>query len=146
MLSAGSAGLDAWTCCSILPVLNSLGCGETLLLSKVIVVHLPPGQAAALETQTILGAAAKVVAALHHVSSVHLGELDHVLEGDVLVCGDDRGARDAVIALIGDLGMRGIDAGALQNAIAIEAMTPVLLHINRRYKSKGAGLRILGVD
>lgn len=134
-----------------------------LLPPKVTVVHLPPRQAAALESQAILAglpegpeaasspaalraSPARVVAALHHVSSVHLADLGHTLEGDVLVCGDDRAAKDAVIQLIADLGMRGIDAGALQNAIAVEALTPVLLHINRHYKIKGAGLRILGVD
>lgn len=117
-----------------------------LMPPKVTVVHLPPGQAAALESQAILGAAARVVAALHHVSSVHLNDLEHALEGDVLVCGDKREDKDTVIALIADLGMRGIDAGPLQNAIAAEALTPVLLAINRRYKSRGAGLRILGVD
>lgn len=113
---------------------------------KVTVVHLPPGRAAALETQAIVGAGARVVAALHHVSSVHLADLSHGLEGDVLVCGDDADAKAVVIALIADLGMRGIDAGPLENAIAVEALTPVLLHINRRYKVRGgASVRIVGI-
>lgn len=112
---------------------------------KVTVVHLPPSRAAALDTQEILGPGARVVAALHHVSSVHLAELDHALEGDVLVAGNDADARATVIALIADLGLRGIDAGPLENAIAIESLTPVLLHINRRYKIRGAGIRILGI-
>lgn len=113
---------------------------------KVTVVHLPPGRAAALETQAIVGAGARVVAALHHVSSVHLADLAHGLEGDVLVCGDDADAKAVVIDLIADLGMRGIDAGALENAIAVEALTPVLLHINRRYKVRGgASVRIVGI-
>lgn len=113
---------------------------------KVTVVHLPPGRAAALETQAIVGAGARVVAALHHVSSVHLADLSHGLEGDVLVCGDDADAKAVVIELIADLGMRGIDAGALENAIAVEALTPVLLHINRRYKVRGgASVRIVGI-
>lgn len=116
---------------------------------RVTVVHLPPGRAAALETQAIVNpegrAGARVVAALHHVSSTHLGDLAHALEGDVLVVGDDADAKAVVIELIADLGMRGIDAGPLENAIAIEALTPVLLHINRRYKIRGAAVRILGV-
>ncbi len=113
---------------------------------RVTVVHLPDGQAAALETQAIVGATTRVVAALHHVSSTHLGDLAHALEGDVLVAGDDADAKAIVIELIADLGMRGIDAGALANAIALEALTPVLLAINRRYKVRGAGLRILGIE
>ena len=43
-------------------------------------------------------------------------------------------------------GMRGVDAGPLANAIAVEALTPVLLYINKAYKVKGAGIRITGID
>ena len=116
-----------------------------LVPPRVTVVHLPAGRAAALEAQAILGPGVRVVAALHHVSSAHLADLAHPLAGDVLVCGDDPGAKAAVIELVGELGVRGLDAGVLENAIAIEALTPVLLHINRTYKARGAGLRILGL-
>lgn len=109
-------------------------------------VHLPDCQSAALETQAILGNTATVVAALHHVSSAHLAEPDRVIDCDVLVCSNDRQMRGVVIGLIGDLGMRGLDAGVLRNSIALESLTPVLLHLNKRYKSPGAGLRITGVD
>ena len=43
------------------------------------------------------------------------------------------------------LGLRGVDAGVLKNSIALESLTPVLLHINRRYKSVGSGIRITGI-
>ena len=43
------------------------------------------------------------------------------------------------------LGLRGVDAGVLKNAVALESLTPVLLHINRRYKSVGSGIRITGI-
>ena len=108
-------------------------------------VTLPPGQAAALEAQQIVGQGVRVVAGFHHVSAVHLLDLEHALDCDVLVCGDDVAARDVVIALAKDLGTRGIDAGPLQNAIALESLTPVLLHINRRYKVAGAGIRFTGL-
>ena len=112
---------------------------------KVSVVHLPPGRAAALEAQEILGPGAKVIAALHHVSSVHLGDPSHALECDVLVCGDDVAAREQVIALISELGTRAFDAGPLANAVALESLTPVLLHMNKRYKTSGIGVRFTGV-
>jgi NADPH-dependent F420 reductase len=112
---------------------------------RVREVHLPAGQAAALEAQTILGADARVVSALHHVSSVHLGDLDRALEGDVFVCGDDEGARTVVVSLVGELGLRGVDAGPLRNAIALESFTCVLLHINKKYKVEGASLRVVGL-
>lgn len=112
---------------------------------KVTRVHLPGGQAAALEAQALLGADVRVVAALHHISSVHLADVEHAIDSDVLVCADDAGARDTAISLIGDLGVRALDAGPLQNAIALESLTPVLLYMNRRYKGRGCGLRITGI-
>lgn len=112
---------------------------------KVSRVQLPEGQAAALESQAILGPEVRVVAALHHISSEHLGDVDHAIDCDVLTCADDPAARKAVIALLGDLGLRGIDAGPLCNAIALESLTPVLIHINKTYKAKGTGIRITGL-
>lgn len=112
---------------------------------KVRSVNLPEGNAAALEARGYLGDDARLVAGLHHISSEHLGDPDHTFDCDVLVCGDDKEARAEVITLIGDLGLRGIDAGVLKNAVALESLTPVLLHINRRYKSVGSGIRITGI-
>jgi NADPH-dependent F420 reductase len=108
-------------------------------------VHLPPTQAAALETQALLGEGTKVVGALHHISSEHLADPEHVIDCDVLVCGDDPAARATVVKLVADLGLRGIEAGPLQNAIALESLTPVLLFINKKYGASGAGLRITGL-
>jgi 8-hydroxy-5-deazaflavin:NADPH oxidoreductase len=112
---------------------------------RVREVHLPAGQAAVLEAQELLGPDVKLVAALHHVSSAHLSELDASIDCDVLVCSDHDRARQITIGLIADLGLRGLDAGPLRNAIALESLTPVLLYLNRRYKSSGAGLRITGL-
>lgn len=112
---------------------------------RVRVVTLPPGQSAALEAQAILGPECKLVATLHHVSSVHLGDPAHAVECDVLTCSDHDDARALVIGLIGDLGLRGLDAGPLRNAIALESLTPVLLHLNKRYKTEGVGVRFTGI-
>ena len=108
-------------------------------------VHLPAGTSAAQEAAQILGAGVKLVAALHHVSSVHLQDHGHDIACDVLVCGDDASGKEATIALIKDLGMRGLDAGPLKNAVALESLTPVLLYMNKRYKSEGTGLHITGI-
>lgn len=112
---------------------------------KVRSVNLPEGQAAALEARALLPEGTRLVAALHHISSEHLSDPSYVFDCDVLVCGDDKEARATVISLISDLGLRGIDAGVLKNAIALESMTPVLLHINRRYGAVGSGIRITGI-
>lgn len=112
---------------------------------KVRQVHLPEGQAAALEAQSILGDGVKVVAGMHHIGSAHLGDVEYLLEGDVLVCGDDKDAVKLALELIGDLGVRALDAGVLKNAVALESLTPVLLHINKKYGAEGAGLHITGL-
>jgi NADPH-dependent F420 reductase len=115
-----------------------------LVPPQVTRVVVPEGGAAALEAQR-LEPGARVVGALHHVSSAHLQDPEHRMTGDVLVCGDDAAAKDVVIALVGDLGMRGLDAGPLANAVALETMTPVLLYLNKKYKRTGVGLHIEGM-
>ncbi len=108
-------------------------------------VTLPDGKAAALECQALLGSETKVVAALHHVSAVHLSDLEHAIDCDVLACSDHPDALAAALPVIADLGTRAFDAGPLVNAVALESLTPVLLHLNRKYKSPGAGIRFTGI-
>jgi NADPH-dependent F420 reductase len=108
-------------------------------------VNLPEGRAAALEAQALLGPDARVVAAMHHVSAVHLSDLEHAIDCDVLACSDHPAALETAINLISDLGVRAFDAGPLVNAVALESLTPVLLHMNRRYKSAGVGVRFTGL-
>lgn len=104
-------------------------------------VHPPAGQSAALEAQAILGPGVSVIAAMHHVSSTHLADPTRVLDVDVLVVADDLKARELGMRLIVDLGLNALDAGPLRNAIALESLTPVLLHLTKRYGSTGAGVR-----
>ena len=113
---------------------------------EIMAVNLPAGGAAALEAQALLGPNVIVVAAFQNVSAVKLRQLDKFVDCDVLVCSDDEGAKAAVIELVAAAGMRGIDAGGLKNAVAAESLTPILLHINRKYRVKGAGIRITGLD
>jgi len=112
----------------------------------VTTVTLPEGRTAAEEAQALLGGGVRVVSAFQNISAVHLKNLGHPIDCDVLVCGDDEAARQDVIALVQAAGMRGIDAGPLANAVVAESLTAVLLGINRRYKVKAAGIRITGLD
>ncbi len=112
---------------------------------KVRTVHLPEGKSAALEAQALLGEGVKVVAAFQNVSAEHLGDPNYVVDCDVLVCGNDAEAKKTVIELVAATGMRGVDAGSLANAVAVESLTPVLLYINKAYSAKGAGIRITGI-
>jgi 8-hydroxy-5-deazaflavin:NADPH oxidoreductase len=87
----------------------------------------------------------RVVGAFHHLPAGPWSDLDHELDADVLVCSDDRQATTEVIGLIDLLpGLRGVDAGGLASALAIEALTAALLEVNRRYKTHTA-IRITGL-
>ena len=113
---------------------------------KVRTVHLPEGKSAALEAQEYLGESVRVVAAFQNVSAEKLVDPDYIVDCDVLICGNDDSAKADVIKLAEAAGMKGIDAGLLANAIAIEALTPVLLYINKKYGVKGSGIRITGLS
>jgi hypothetical protein len=63
----------------------------------------------------------------------------------VLICGDDADACDVVVALAADIGLRGIYAGPICNSAAAEALTSLLIAINRRYKCKDSGIRLTGI-
>ncbi len=87
----------------------------------------------------------RVVGAFHHLPAEPWADLDHPLDADVLVCSDDRAATREVSELVEQLpGLRAVDAGGLASALAIEALTPALLEINRRYKTHAA-VRITGL-
>lgn len=113
---------------------------------EITTVNPPAGGAAALEAQAILGPDVSVAAAFQNVSAVKLKRLDQRVDCDVLVCADAPAAKAAAIELAAAAGMRGVDAGGLKNALAVESLTPVLLHINRTYGVQGAGIRITGLD
>jgi NADPH-dependent F420 reductase len=115
-----------------------------LVPPKVMRVQLPAEDSAAVVAQSVLGPDVKVVSAFHNVAA-HKLATDQEVDCDVLVFGDDKAARDAVIALADAAGTRGLDGGALANSAAAEALTSVLIGINRRYKVDGAGIRITGL-
>lgn len=88
---------------------------------------------------------AKVVVAYNNLPAVALQER-HPVDGDVLVCGRSRAAREAVVELTkGIPGCRGLDAGPLANAIIIEGMTAIIINLNKRYGGEGS-LSISGLQ
>lgn len=115
-----------------------------LVPPKVAVVQLPAGGSAAVAAAGILGDGVRVTSGFHNVgaSKLHAG---NPVDCDVLIFGDDKDAKQAVIPLAEAIGSRGVDGGALANSAAAEAMTSILIGINRRYKVDGAGIRITGM-
>lgn len=116
-----------------------------LVPPKVSVVQLPPEGSAAQIAQTLLGEGVKVVSAFHNVGATKLHAGDRA-DCDVLVFGNDKESRDIVIGLANEVASAGIDGGVLANSAAAEALTSVLIGINRRYKVPGAGIRITGLS
>jgi 8-hydroxy-5-deazaflavin:NADPH oxidoreductase len=112
---------------------------------KVSHVWRPEAGSAAQEAQAQLGETVRVAAAFQNVSAAHLRDLDHVVECDVLICGDKKEDKQMAIDLAAAAGLRGVDAGPLVNASVVEGFTAVLIGINIRHKIKDAGIRITGI-
>jgi NADPH-dependent F420 reductase len=115
-----------------------------LVPPRVARVQLPPEHSAALTAQKRLGTATRVVAAFHNVAAHKLAH-DEPIDCDVLVFGDDPKDREMAVALAVAAGLRGVHGGPLANSVAAEALTSVLININRNYKVDGAGIRITGI-
>jgi hypothetical protein len=116
-----------------------------LVPPKVSTVHIPAAGSAAMEAQAVLGDEVRVVSAFQNVSYEKLMD-DLAQISDVLVCGNDREAKETLIQLIDDAGMKGFDAGALQNSIVSEGITSVLININKKFGVHSAGIKIIGLE
>jgi 8-hydroxy-5-deazaflavin:NADPH oxidoreductase len=116
-----------------------------LVPPKVARVQLPPDDSAAVATQKRLGPGVRVVAGFHNVAAHKLTSGGGAIDCDVLIFGDDPKDREIVVGLARAIGMRGLHAGPLANSTAAEALTSVLIGINRAYKVDGAGIRITGI-
>lgn len=122
------------------------------LEGKILVVATiawPPGPtskpSAAEDAQEALGSTVRVIAAFQTVSAGTLRNTESESE-DVLICGDDAAARETTRALVDATGLRGVIAGALRQARVAEAITGILLKINKHYGAKSTGIRITGIE
>jgi coenzyme F420-0:L-glutamate ligase/coenzyme F420-1:gamma-L-glutamate ligase len=117
-----------------------------LVPPKVSRVQLPEGGSAVVQAQVLLGDSVKVVSAFQNISHDSLSDLSREIDCDVLVCGDDKDARERVITLARDAGMRAWHCGPLANSAAAEAMTSLLIFLNIRHKVHGTGIKVTGLD
>ena len=114
-----------------------------LVPPKVGTVQLPLEGSAGKRAQDFLGDDVQVVTAFQNVAA-HLLKEEIEIECDVLVAGNKRSARDKVIQLAEEAGMTGWHAGPIENSAAAEALTSVLIQINRRHDIAHSGLQIVG--
>ncbi|XRO77572.1 NADPH-dependent F420 reductase [Methanocaldococcus sp. 10A] len=117
------------------PLATAIGDKPTRLL-------FPPDGSVAEMVQNVLKES-KVVSAFQNVCHAVLEDLDNPVDCDILVCGNDEEAKKVVIELANQIdGVRAIDCGNLEKSRIIEAITPLLIGLNIKYKSKGTGIRI----
>lgn len=103
-----------------------------------VFIYSPPNQgSAALEIKEALPEAVKLVSAYHSLPAKALREIDHVLNYDVVMCGDDKEAKDVVKRITEEIpNLRALDAGPLEVSMMVEALTPLIINLNMRYKSQ----------
>lgn len=135
----------------VLPELREVARGKVVVDTTVSLVsldppelRLPPEGSSARRVQAMLPEA-RVVAAFHTVSAHKLAQLDRELEEDTLVCGDDAAAKERVVELARVLGVRGVDAGGLDQAATLERLAALVVSLNRRYRRKAVGVRFVGL-
>lgn len=116
-----------------------------LVPPKVATVQMPAAGSAAQEAKQILGEGVEVCAAFQNISHEHLLGGEGV-ECDVLVTGTSKDARANVILLVEAAGLRGWDAGPIENSVVVEGLTSVLIGINKKYGSTHAGIKITGIS
>ena len=87
-----------------------------------------------------------VVAAFQNVSAEELLNPDTIMQGDVGVCSDHPTAKKLVMDMADKINdLRGVDGGSLANCKYVEQITPLLVNINRIYKTH-ASIKIVGID
>lgn len=116
-----------------------------LVPPKVARVQMPAEGCAANRAAAALGPQVRLVTGFHSVSAQKLRKGEEI-DGDVLLFSDDVAARETIVALADRIGLRGIHAGPLANSVAAEALTSVLIGINKRYNiPEGAGIVVTGI-
>jgi NADPH-dependent F420 reductase len=102
---------------------------------------------AAEQAEAILTPRVRIVAGFHTIAGEALQAMEHPLDSDVLVCGDDADAKATVGSLVESIpNLRWVDVGALSMARIAETLTALLVSINRTYKVRDSGFRIVGRD
>jgi hypothetical protein len=134
---------------------NALADGQLLVDATVPLAAAVSGKAtrtlgvwqgsAAQQAREMAPPGVRVVSAFHTVSAAQLTDLDHALDEDVLICGDDGADKEQLAGLVRLIdGLRPVDCGPLEMARIVEQLTPLIISINVRHKVR-AGIKITGL-
>jgi NADPH-dependent F420 reductase len=121
---------------------------EEYLRGKIVVDVINPikprnvckGVSASEELQAMLKGS-KVVCAFKNVSSSLIWNLDEKVDVDSIVCGESEDAKKEIIKLSEEIGIPSVDGGGIENALASELLTSLLLDLNKKYKAE-TGIKI----
>lgn len=101
---------------------------------------------AAAQARELVGSSIPVLAAFHNLSAEALQDLSTTPDCDILVCGDDKPAKETLFSLVKLIpGLRPIDAGPLEMSRIVEGITALLISVNMRYRVHHSGIRITGL-
>ena len=127
-----------------------------ILLSVIVPIRFKEGRisveppktgSAAEELARLAPSGVKLVSAFQTVGAAHLQNLKEPIECDIVVCGDDAGAKRVVMGLAEKIhGVRSIDGGPLCNSRLVEPVVALLVELTRRRKVPGVSIRFEGLD
>jgi NADPH-dependent F420 reductase len=126
---------------------------DQLVISPVVPMNykdkyfdlIPPQEGcAALQARSLLPEGIKLVSAFHTISAAALQDWSRPLQGDVMICGDDKESKDTVFGLAKEIkNLRPLDAGPLSASGLVESLTPMILNVAKRNKIRDAGIKII---
>ncbi|XOV80928.1 MAG: NADPH-dependent F420 reductase [Aestuariibacter sp.] len=121
-----------------------IDCTVGLTPPKVFKVQFPDGESAGMKAQKLLGEKVNLVSAFQNIGAAKL-DGDTVIEPHVLICGNCETSVEQAIILAKDAGMQAFHAGPIENSLATEALTSLLIFLNKKYGAKEAGIAVTGL-
>jgi NADPH-dependent F420 reductase len=86
----------------------------------------------------------KLVSTFQTLPAPRLADLDEKLGFDVIVCADDEVAKKTVMHLAEEMGgIRALDGGSLEQASLLESLTPLLINLAIRNKTKPLSIKFV---
>ncbi len=107
-------------------------------------LYCPPPEGSAAEKIASILQNSRVVSAFQTAPAEKFANLDARIKWDIPVCGSDEEAKNTVIDVINSIdGLRGLDAGPLAVSRLVESLTPLLINLAIRNKTKDLSIRFV---
>lgn len=124
--------------------LSSLLEGKTII-SPIVSPNPIPGSSAGELVRRISPESAKVASAFQNVGAHALTELEKPVDCDIVVCGDPE-AKETAMRLAEKIpNLRALDGGGIENSWITEALTHLIIRLNKRYRRRSIGVRFTGL-